>query len=194
MEMKKFNSKILITSFVMLLCLFLFVKPVAFAEGPKPEKPFEVELIFGTQSPWTKKIPITIKITPNLDSKRTDVSWTIPTIIKVEPKYKNYFFAQKGKTYVVHANLDPIGVGLVNGSVNVVDWDYGYNYGTSEKFSFSLNEENEIVPYSNAYKTAKQTKAMVIIGGAIGLVVIIALILIRLAKKLIDYLQPPKDL
>ena len=165
-----------------------------FAEDAKPSRPFSVEVNIQTQSPWTKKIPVEIKITPNLDSKRTEISWTTPSIIEIDPQYDNYFFAEKGRTYTVKAYIVPVGYGSVSGSVDVIDWDYGYNYGTSEPFAFTLNQNREIIPYSDSYKRSIQQKNIAIIVGMLMFFVLLVFLIIFLAKKIIAYLKIPEDL
>lgn len=179
--------------------LFSFLLSISFhglvnASNERPAKPFDVKVIVETQSPWTKKIPITIQFTPKLDSKRTEITWTVPSIIEVEPEYKNYFYAQKGHTYTVKAILKPKGVGVVNGSVNVIDWDYGYNYGTSQKFSFILNEKFEITPYTEGYKSARQMQILILIVVSVLVLALAGLGVYWLIQKIIEFLKPPADL
>jgi hypothetical protein len=179
---------------LIMIGLFLFTGRNAVYAENLPTSPFEVSVDFGTQSPWSHKIPVTIKIVPNIDSKRTEVRFALPNIMKVDQKYDNFFYATRGEEYILHADLIPDGAGVVSGSINVIDWDYGYNYGTSYEISMLVDENMILVPQTDAYKKAVQDRNMLIIGSVIIFLGILVFVLIKLFNRIKQYLTLPEDL
>ena len=188
--MKKTINFIKIISFAFLcVSIFLVNTNESFAQTSEP---FSIETQVGTQSPWNKSVPVTVKFKSNIDSEKTEISWDLPAAIKVSGSYTNYSTLKKGQVATFTANIIPVQSGTYDIVVNLTAWNNDTNYTSSNKFNVTFNDSLELTPITDSYRTAQSVKfiviAVLIIIGLIGLFFLGKIGL----KKLKIWLKPPE--
>jgi hypothetical protein len=154
--------------------------------------PFTIKLVVGTQSPWTKKVPIDVVFTPTEDSSRTEVSWDAPLGITVEKNYDDYFESLKGQVYSKRAQISASQPGTYTIVANVTNWGYGTNVTTSEEITLTFGDDLIVTPPTPGYSNAVIIKYTVIL---IFLLIILILSVFGIKKGLKflkKWLQPPQ--
>lgn len=155
--------------------------------------PFDIELVVGTQSPWTKKVPVTVKIRPSQDTTRTNVTWDYPVGINLkDPNSTNYEAIPQGQVWSYTVKVDPIVSGTYTIAATATDWGYGSNFASSISTDITFNDNLVATPAQTNYSTAV-TIRYVIITLLFLLVCAIAYIFGRTGlKKLKQWLKPPE--
>lgn len=161
-------------------------------ESQDLSNPFQIEMKVGTQSPWSKKVPVEVIFTPKFDSSRTQVDWDIPLGLEVEKKYQDFFDAKKGETYSVEALIDPQQPGTYNIVVNITNWGYGSNVTSSSKMTLTFDQSRIVEPRTAGFQTASTIRYIVVLGS----LVLIGIGIFFGAKKgmrsLQAWLKPPQ--
>ncbi|MCB9790585.1 hypothetical protein H6764_01030 [Candidatus Nomurabacteria bacterium] len=128
-----------------------------------PSMVFDIKIDVGTQSPWNKKVPVTLTITPNLDSNRTEVSWDVPYGVEIVDKNQNFFSAGKGEAFKRKAYVFPGKPGTYTITANVTNWGYGSNYTSSENITLTFGTNLVTDPETSSYTIASIIRYTVIL-------------------------------
>jgi len=154
---------------------------------------FNIEIEVGTQSPWNKSVPIIVKVRPNQDTTRTNVTWDTPVGIEFEDKNKQTYLAiPSGQVQVYKVRVKPIVSGTYTIASTATDWGYGANFASTSSVTITFDDNLIITPQSSEYSTAVIIRYAVILLSSI----IIGFILYLLSKKgfnkLKIWLKPPE--
>lgn len=152
---------------------------------------FDISLIRGGQSAFTKGVSYTIKVTPHMDSPRTQIQWSHPTALKVSMKHKEFVAMEKGVTYTLKATVSPQRSGTYPVAVSAVSWQHDTNYMNTARDNITFDKNLVLDPVSQSYvigNIAKFVTIFLLAGGAIFAV-------IKLVKKYTpkakQWLAPP---
>lgn len=152
---------------------------------------FDISLIRGGQSAFTKGVSYTIKVTPHMDSPRTQIQWNHPTALKVSMKHKEFVAMEKGVTYTLKATVSPQRSGTYPVAVSAVSWQHDTNYMNTARDNITFDKNLVLDPVSQSYvigNIAKFVTIFLLAGGAIFAV-------IKLVKKYTpkakQWLTPP---
>lgn len=196
----------LVRLFILLLIFSLLQNSNVFASGPTPPEdlvekeetetapldPYDIELSFGTQSPWTNRIPLTIRIKPNIDSSRTEIAIDAPLGVGYMENFEDYFVAKKGQVIEKKVTIYPENPGSYNVTVNVIDWGYSTNRSSSESFRLTFDENLITVPKTANYDNMNILRYVI----NLSILAIIGIGLFFGGKKGVKYLgkwfQPPE--
>jgi len=133
-------------------------------------KYFDIELIRGGQSAFTGNVTYTAKITPHVDSERTQIQWSYPTALKIIPRHKEFISMRAGETYTVKASVKPERAGVYPITVSVISWQHDTNYTNSADAEVIFNESLVLQPVPQSYIIGNVFKFLIIFlvgGGAI---------------------------
>lgn len=157
------------------------------------KSPFDIELVVGTQSPWNKKVPITVKVRPSQDTTRTNITWDYPVGLELSDKYEsNYEAIPQGQVWSYTIKVKPVVSGTYTVAATATDWGYGSNFTSSESVSVTFNENLVVTPITAQYTTAVTVRYIVIVLlGILGMAVLYILGRIGL-KSLKKWLKPPE--
>lgn len=152
---------------------------------------FDIEIEVGTQSPWSNKVPLTIKFRSTVDSDKTEITWDTPAGLEVKANHKQFVSVVKDQVYSYTANVDPQQAGSYEIGVNVTAWQYNTNYTSSNITSLTFDKDLVTLPQTIGYGSAVVFKYI-----SVALMVIVAIIgLIFGSKigvsKLKSWLKPP---
>jgi hypothetical protein len=153
---------------------------------------FSIELFAGTQSPWSKRVPVTIKFRSNRDAEKTEISWDAPTGVQVIEKHPQFISVTKGEVYTYSALIAPQTSGTYNIAVNVTAWEVNTNYTSSSNITLKFDDALVADEDDPGYKTASLIKTISL--GLLGIiVVVIAAFGVKLGfEKLREWLKPPE--
>ncbi|GAB4161849.1 MAG: hypothetical protein Fur003_5120 [Candidatus Dojkabacteria bacterium] len=155
--------------------------------------PFTIEVIVGTQSPWTKKVPITVKVKPNIDTTRTQITWSSPTGVELKDNQSDqYYKLPKGEVYTRTVKVKPLQGGNYTIAATATDWGYGENVTNSESVSISFDDSLLVTPRTADYSAAVLAKwitilVITVVGGFL-----LFLLGKRGLKLLKEWLKPPE--
>ncbi len=154
-------------------------------------KYFDLELHIGSQKSLSKKIPVTLFITPQIDSSKTQILWNIPTTFDIEKGHSEFVSLTQGVTYSYNVFLTPKREGRYNVSVNVIAWQYDTNKSNSVGQNIELNKSLVVQPTSTGYIGG----LLAFIAGILAVSVLFVLLIIKgvkiLTKKAKGWLTPP---
>jgi len=152
---------------------------------------FDLELIRGTQNPLNREIPFTIRITPKLDSPKTQILWDIPIVFTLKTKHSEFVSLEQGKTYSYSATIKPQREGSYNIVVNVISWQHDTNKTNSVRDTLTLNRGLTVQPADPQYTLM----VLLIVAGVLILSGISIFVLVKVVKKSITklkkWLTPP---
>ena len=152
---------------------------------------FQLEIIRKAQSPFNKKIPFEIVITPKIDSPKTQIIWSTPSVFTVEKEHSEFVSLQKDNTYTYTAKLKPNKEGTYNISVNVVSWQFNSNKSASVEYNITINKSLAVQPKDSMYVVTLLLFVLGILGvSALAVYLIIKAIKV-LIKKAKIWLTPP---
>jgi hypothetical protein len=121
-------------------------------ESAKPN-PIDTAIKIGTQLPWSKKIPVTIQITPKTNAKTLEIRWPTRSGFTISPRSKTWTNVQSGTTYSETFEFDPLNSGRQSLSASVVLTTFDTNYVSSVPVEINLNGEKIVSPISQEYQT-----------------------------------------
>ncbi len=154
--------------------------------------PFDIKIKIGTQNPLTKRIPLIVTVTPNIDTERVEITWDSRYGLDFSNSFAQYLKLEKDLPYEFKSTLIPEEPGSYTLTVNVTEWSYGKNYTSSEDVSLTLSENLVATPPTEGYGIAQ---LIMLLGLLVAFVVFIFLLII-LGKKamawLKDWLKPPQ--
>lgn len=152
-------------STLLLFLVFAHIASPAFATGPavpeelvevnesekQPIEPYDIDISFGTQSPWSKKLPVIIKIKPNVDSSRTEIALDSALGVGYRENFNDFFAVKAGQVYEKSVTLFPENPGRYTITVNVIDWGYSTNRSSSVNFQVTFGEDLVTEPKTANY-------------------------------------------
>jgi hypothetical protein len=152
---------------------------------------FDLELIRGTQNPLNREIPFEIKITPKLDSPKTQILWDIPAVFTLKTKHNEFVSLEEGQTYTFSATIKPQREGSYNIVVNVISWQYDTNKTNSVKDTLTLSKALTVQPADPQYGLL----ILLVIASVLIISGISIFVLVKVVKKSITkirkWLTPP---
>ena len=152
---------------------------------------FQLEIIRKAQSPFNKKIPFEIVITPKIDSPKTQIIWSTPSVFTVEKEHSEFVSLQKDNTYTYTAKLKPNKEGTYNISVNVVSWQFNSNKSASVEYNITINKSLTVQPIDSMYVVTLLLFVLGILGVSALAVYLIMKAIKVLIKKAKIWLTPP---
>ena len=152
---------------------------------------FYLELTKNTQNPFNKKISFTINITPKIDSPKTQIIWSTPSVFTVEKEHSDFVSLSKGETYSYSAKLNPNKEGTYTLSVNVVSWQYNSNKSASVDYNMTINKSLILQPVDSTFIITLVLFILGVIGGSALLIYISIKSIKKLAIKAKIWLTPP---
>jgi hypothetical protein len=114
-------------------------------------KYFDLELVIGGQRAISKKIPLTLYVTPHIDSPETQIMWSIPSVFKYSYTSNSFVSLRKDVTYTYSLLIDPQRAGSYTLSANVISWQYDTNKTNSVSQTIKLGESLVIQPTPTSY-------------------------------------------
>jgi len=181
----------LIKLFAVLIIMFLPVT-TAFAQDISDiENYFTIESSIGTQSPWTKSIPIHIKFRPHISADKVQIVWDAPDGVIIKKRHPDFYITDKDEVYEAKAIVVPKISGSYNIGVNIVAWKYNTNYTSSDSVSIRFGDNYVAEPETEGYRTAVAIRYVVILLISIGLIFLMVYGFKYGIKLLKKWLQPP---
>lgn len=155
--------------------------------------PFDLEISLDTQSPWNKSLPIIIKIRPNIDTTRTNVTWDVPLGIEIKDSHsKDYLAIPSGETYSYTVTLKPIQSGTYTISATATDWGYGENVASTVSKSITFGDNLVTSPQTINYTTSVGIMYAIIILGILALGIVGYFVGRKALGSLKEWLKPPE--
>lgn len=152
---------------------------------------FQLELIRKVQSPFNKKIPFEIKITPKIDSPKTQIIWNTQSVFTVEKDHPEFVSLLKDQTYTYSAKLIPNKEGTYNISVTVVSWQFNSNKSASVNYSITLSKSHLVQPIDTLYIVYN----LLLVLGILGVSALVLYLIMKSIKTLVKrariWLTPP---
>ncbi|KKR06072.1 MAG: hypothetical protein UT34_C0001G0112 [candidate division WS6 bacterium GW2011_GWF2_39_15] len=177
---------------LLLTWTFLIHSPV-YAEVPETTGDyFNVELSLGTQSPWTKSVPINVKFRSNITADKVEISWDAPEGIEIIERHPQFIPVEKGEVYSYTAYAKPSTSGTYNISGNITDWEFKTNYTSSASITLTFDEDKTTVPQTAGYSGAVIIKSLILLLLALGGLFGLYLLARNFVKKLKKWLEPPE--
>jgi len=152
---------------------------------------FDLELTRGTQNPLNKSIPFTIKITPKIESSKTQIIWSTPSVFTIEKLHSEFVSLQKDTTYTYTAKLKPLKDGTYHISVNVVSWQFDSNKSASVGHNITINKSLTVQPIDTMYIIYLLSFILLVIGGFTLIIYLVIKSVKVLTKKAKTWLTPP---
>lgn len=152
---------------------------------------FDLELVRGFQSPLSKKISFKVNITPKIDSSKTQIIWSIPSVFTVEESHPSFVSLNKGETYTYTAKLHPKKEGKYDISVNVVSWQFNSNKSNSVSQNVTLSSSLVVQPVDTMYIVTLLLFVLLIIALTAGFIYLLNKSIKLLIKKAKVWLTPP---
>jgi len=158
-----------------------------------PTQPFSIELEVGTQSPWDKSVPIIVKVRPNQDTTRTNVTWDTPVGIELKDNYSTTYLAlPSGQVQVYEVRIKPIVSGTYTIASTATDWGYGSNFASTTSVTITFNDHLVVTPSNSGYSTAVIIRYVILLLSSILIGFVIYLLGKKGGRKLKIWLKPPE--
>lgn len=104
-----------------------------------------------TQSPWNKKIPITLSITPTISGEKLEVRWQRRAGLVADPILISVTQPQAGKTYTASFELTPFAVGYQRAVADIILTTRTTNYVVSKDVTLQFNQDKTVIPITPMY-------------------------------------------
>ncbi len=112
---------------------------------------FDIKLIRGGQSAFTRKVTYTVEITPHLDSPKTQILWNAPATLEIAPKHKEFISMNKDTTYTIKGLIKPKKGGVYPITVSATSWQHDTNYTNSASDDVTFDKSLKLQPVSQSY-------------------------------------------
>lgn len=110
----------------------------------------EVEAILGTQQVLSKKIPIIVSYTPNVEGRKAYLNLITPSGLEVSDSTV-WVPIEKGKTVTKRMYVTPKQGGNYSVSIEAIVYGYDVNYGDSTTVQFTISEKLVMKENSSTY-------------------------------------------
>ncbi|HQF36254.1 MAG TPA: hypothetical protein PLL26_01260 [Candidatus Dojkabacteria bacterium] len=181
---------ILVFSIIAFIITFQF-SSTAFADGSAEEETtttisattqghIEVDASLGTQQIFTKKIPIIVSYTPNIEGRRAYLNVITPSGIELSESTV-WVPIEKGKKITKKIYISPKKGGTYTLTAEAIVYGYDVNYGDSTTVSFTLNDNLVMKENSSTYYLMTALVYLIILVA----VVVIIFFIVKLLPKLI---------
>lgn len=152
---------------------------------------FDISLIRGGQSAFTKGVAYTVKITPHMDSPRTQIQWSHPAALKISTRHKEFLAMQKGVTYTLKATVSPQRGGTYPVAVSAVSWQHDTNYINTARDNITFDKGLILQPVSQSYVLGNIAKFLTIFLLAGGIIFAVIKVVKKYTPKAKQWLTPP---
>lgn len=152
---------------------------------------FEIDLIRGTQNPITKKIPLKVIIKPKINSSKTQILWSVPTVFTVSKNHPEFVSLNRDQTYTYTASLEPKKAGQYSLSVNVISWQTDSNKSNSANTSININNSLVVTPIETMYVIYIVLFVLLVLGGIAISIFLLSKAVKILVKKTKIWFTPP---
>jgi hypothetical protein len=152
---------------------------------------FDLTLERKPQSGFTKAVPYILTVTPHINSRRTQIIWTIPQLLEVDPKHDEFVSLVKGETYTFNANIKAKRSGTYNFTVSTIAWEHATNYTNAVSDTIEFDRDLVLQPVSQEYKISNILKHVLIVLSIIAICALIFLAFSKIIPKIKDWLTPP---
>lgn len=125
-------------------------------------KELEVKVVVGTQSVWTKKIPITLYFVSHTNGNKIEVKWRIPSSVTMSELPTKYYVFTSEKSQSVVNYIKPNFEGKKTIVAEVIVYGQDSNYSLSQEVSIDINSNLEMTPVTQSYKNAKLLRFFVL--------------------------------
>ncbi len=181
-----------LTYILLALAIFILPSQIYAANPVVTGDYFDVDVKIGTQSPWTKSVPLYVTFRSNITAKRVEISWDAPDGVEIKRRHPQFISVQKGEEYSFRAVAKPSTSGTFNISGNIIDWEVDTNYASSDSVTVTFDKDLVTVPETPGYSGAVIVRGLIIL-----LMVLAGLAGLYFAgkiglKKLLQWLQPPE--
>jgi hypothetical protein len=132
----------------------------------------------GLQSVITGKIPLIIRVSPKIDSRKAQVRWNLPRGLYTQSPEDVWYEMQEGVTREFRIDVVPTSAGRYETVVDVTAWRYDTNYVSSAAFLFEIDEELHVTPAPEGY-----TRNLALYRATLALLSLIAIIIAFFAVK-----------
>ncbi len=184
------KNKTIITIFILTL-FFLFPARIhSVDQSSTTEQYFRVEYTLGEQSVWNNSIPLNVYITPKSNFSKVEVTFNYGAITEVRYTGPQFFPVNAGETYQVQARVYPKEQGIHHITINAIAWEYDTNYTSSASANIQIDENLQIMPQTQTYKTLNVLKYVLIIFIVIAIIVISYFLIIKNLEKIKKWLEP----
>lgn len=110
-----------------------------------------IKIVVGTQSPWNKRIPVTIYVTPHVSAARMEVSWQKKAGLVATPVTTSFANVVAESTYTVNLTITPQGIGYQRAIAQVILSTATQNFVSSEQIELNLDKDKIIQPQTAEY-------------------------------------------
>ncbi len=184
------KNKILVSIFILSL-LFLLPTPLfSLEQRTQTEQYFMVEYSIGEQSVWNNSIPLNVYITPKSNFSKVEITFNHGAITEVRYTGPQFFPVNAGETYQVQARVYPKEQGIHHITINSIAWEYDTNYTSSTSANIQIDENLQIVPQTQTYKTLNTLKYVLIVFILIAIIAITYFLVIKNLGKIKKWLEP----
>ncbi len=184
------KNKTYITIFILTLFFLLPGQIYSFDESTSTEQYFKVEYSLGEQSVWNNSIPLDVYITPKSNFTKVEVTFNHGAITEVRYTGPQFFPVNAGETYQVQARVYPKEQGVHHVTINSIAWEYDTNYTSSTSANIQIDENLQIVPQTQTYKTLNVLKYVLIIFIVIAIIVLSYFLVMKNLEKIKKWLEP----
>lgn len=186
-------------SFLKLIKIFaIFIIPIFYINNTYAQEisntyePFDIYVNVGSQSIFTKKVPVTITIIPKINSEETQIKWDTPVGVIIEEKYENFFDANIDNSYTAKAYIIPEYKGDYDITVSVNSWRINSNLSSSENIQITFDNNLFVTPIQGG----TIVQVFVFIVGIFSIIFLIIFLLKKyspiLIQRLKKWLKPPE--
>jgi uncharacterized membrane-anchored protein len=177
---------------IALTILFLSVSIISAQEPERTSDLVDMEVEVGTQSPFTKAIPVTVRFRSTVNADKVEISWSAPSTLKISEKHPQFISVQEGEVYTARALFKPTKAGSYEIASNLTVWEFNTNYTFTESVDVTFGDDLVTSPVSVGY-----SGALIVYYLVITLIVILGSVSAYfgakyLYKQLREWLRPPE--
>jgi len=132
----------------------------------------------GLQSVITGKIPLIIRVTPKIDSRKAQVRWGLPRGLYTQSPDDVWFEMQEGVIREFRIDVSPTSSGRFETVVDVTAWRYDTNYVSSATFLFEIDEDLHVTPAPDGY-----ARNLMLYRGTLAVLSLLAIMIMFFAVK-----------
>ncbi len=158
--MRKFIISLIITFTLLTPSLLLAQEDES--ELTQSTQYFNIKMVRGPQSAFSKAVKYTVYITPKIDSPKTQILWDAPTAIDIKPLHNEFVDMYKDETYAIKANVKSKREGKYEITVNLIAWKHDTNYTNSISDLVTFNKDLLVVPIDPSYTYGLIAKYLIV--------------------------------
>ena len=148
------------------------------ASGSDATEMISISTEMGVQSVVSGKIPLLVRVTPQVDSSKAQVRWDLPRGLVTTDPVDLWFEMKEGVTREFIVNVEPLSAGNYETVVDVTAWRYDTNYVSSATFRFDIDDGLVVTPAPEEY-----TRSLMLYRIVLALAALVAIIVAFFAIK-----------